>query len=217
MSSQIKSVARYVAIATGLAYTVALHRAGLSFDTTTQKVLGFLPAGVACLAFAFDRFLWRTPLVGKYFGRPDVRGTWLATLTQKDSLIPEDGNWGPIEAAMVIEQTFWSTSVHLITDESSSNSTAAEFVKRDGSRDRQRLVYTFVNTPQQRHQPRSTPHSGACELDVIGSKPSEMNGAYWTGRLTAGDVSLQKLDRNTDYVRLENVRSAAQKISLEWP
>lgn len=218
MRNQIKGIARGVALAVGVAYAYALHQAGLSFDTTTQKVLGFAPAAVVGIIFAFDLFVWKAPFISKYFGRPRVYGTWLATVTPSEgSHIPEGGNWGPIESAVVIEQTFWSTAVHLITAESTSHSTAVEFVKRDGSRERQRLVYTYANTPKQEHQPRSTPHIGAAEFEVVGSKPDTISGTYWTGRLTVGDMSLRRLDKKTDHASLADIRTAAQAKGTEWP
>jgi hypothetical protein len=218
MSSQIKGIAREVTVAVGIAYAIALHQAGLSFDTTTQKLLGFAPAVVVGLIFAFDLLLWKTPGISKYFGRPRIYGTWLATITPRQgSAIPDGGNWGPIKSAVVIEQTFWTTAVHLITDESQSHSTAIEFVKRNGSRDRQRLVYTYANTPKQAHQPRSTPHTGATEFEVVGPNPNTMTGTYWTARLTVGDMSLRRLDNKTDRATLEVIKSAAQAKGIDWP
>jgi hypothetical protein len=218
MRSEIKNIVRGTAIVVGVAYAVALHYAGLSFDTWTQRALGFAPVILATLVWMFDVLLWKTPKISKYLGRPKVYGTWLVSLTpRKESLIPPGGNWGPIEAAVVIEQNYWSTSVHLHTAESSSHSTAVAFVKHDQSQQRQRLVYTYANTPMQQHQGRSNPHAGASEFDVIGHDPESMKGTYWTGRLTAGDMTLRKLNTKTDYSNLAEVRAAATELGVGWP
>lgn len=218
MQTQIKTIVRGVAIVIGLIYGFALYKAGLGFDTKTQKLLALLPAIFAGLVWAFDLWLWKIPKISPLLGHPKVYGTWLATLTPSEgSHIPDGGNWGPIYCAVVIEQTFLSTSVHLLTDESSSNSTAVEFVKRDQSKKRQRLVYTYANAPQQKHQPRSNPHSGASEFDVVGMEPATMSGTYWTARLTAGDMHLHRLDKKTDYPDLAAIRVAAERAGTDWP
>ena len=217
MLSQVKNTARAVAVVVGAAYAFALHQAGFTFDNSTRTALGLAPVVVVAAIFAFDLFLWKTPLLSKYLGKPRVYGTWLVTLTPRaDSHIPPGGDWGPIKGAVVIEQTFWSTSVHLYTGESESKPHAVQFVSQDGSKERQRLVYTYANTPKQEHQGRSHPHDGAAELSVIGSKPDTMTGVYWTARLTAGDMTLKWLDKKTDYADLAAIRAAAGKANIDW-
>lgn len=218
MRDQIKNIARGVAIAVSAVYAYALYEAGFTFDNLTRWALGLAPAIVVFLVFAFDLVLWKTPGISKYLGRPRVYGTWLVTLTPRaESHIPKGGNRGPIKGAVVIEQTFWSTAVHLYTGESESKPHAVQFVSQDGSKDRQRLVYTYANTPKQEHQGRSHPHDGAAELSVIGSKPDTMTGVYWTARLTAGDMTLKRLDTKSDYADLAAIRAAAVKANIDWP
>lgn len=211
-------VGRLATTVTAVAYAGALYWSGFEFDSITRWLLGLLPTLVVGAIFALDAWLWRVPGVARIVGRPRVYGTWLATLTPREgSAIPDGGNWGPIHGAVVIEQSLWSVSVHLRTDESPSHSTATQFLKRDQSKQRQRLVYTYQNTPIQQHQPRSSPHAGAAEFEVVGADPDFMSGTYWTARLTVGDIQLRKLDHKTDRADLASIRAAAQSASIEWP
>jgi hypothetical protein len=133
--------------------------------------------------------------------RPRIDGTWLTTLTpHPDSHIPDGGNRGPIQAAVLIEQTFWSVHVTLLTAESRSVSTSASL--HGVTRQQAVLTYTYANEPDQQHRPRSQPHAGASQFNVTGREPQQMTGNYWTARLTVGDMAMSLLNRRTDYPSL---------------
>ncbi len=99
---------------------------GVDLAATTQRLLAYLPTVAVLLAVAFDSWLWKLPGMNKLTGRPRLDGTWRTTLTpHADSHIPDGGNRGPIRALICIEQTFWTLSVSLITDQSRSQSSTA--------------------------------------------------------------------------------------------
>ncbi|SDG21643.1 Cap15 family cyclic dinucleotide receptor domain-containing protein [Klenkia brasiliensis] len=199
---------RYAATAVGAAYAVALYVAGFRFDDGIRQILAYLPAAAAIAVVAFDRWTWKWPGVHRLVGRPRIDGTWLTTLTpHPDSHIPEGGNRGPIDTAVIIEQTYWSVTVRLLTAESRSISTSASIYNR--SAQQAVLAYTYANEPEQRHRPRSQPHAGATELVITGRQPQQMSGTYWTERLTVGDMTMHLLDRRADYPTLAAVTGEA--------
>ena len=202
---------RFGAIAVSAVYAAALYFSGIHLQSALKQLLAYAPSALALLALAFDLWLWKLKGVHRLVGRPRVDGTWLGTIQpHPDSRIPADGNRGPIPAALVIEQTYWSMSVALLTAESTSTSLSA-VVRADGdSRGRYVLAYTYRNAPGQEHRPRSSPHAGAALLQIAGPTPTALNGTYWTDRLTAGDLRLHRVDRRTDYATLADVPGAAE-------
>ena len=99
---------------------------------------------------------------------------------------------------MVVEQTFWTISVRLLTAESSSMSEIASLRNHGESKEQTLLTYTYRNEPRAEHRPRSAPHRGACEFTVVGRLPKYITGTYWTDRFTVGDMDLTYVDRKKD-------------------
>ena len=192
---------RYAVVAVGGVYALALYFAHVRLDSQVKQGLAYLPTVAALAVVAFDLWLWKLPGLQRLVGRPRVDGTWYCELTPNGmSHIPEGGNWGPIESAVLIEQTFWSVSVTTMTGESRSISTSANLRRANGdSRKQHVLAYTYVNEPGQQSRPRSQTHVGASELAIVGPTPKEVTGTYWTARFTAGSMTLQLVNRRTDY------------------
>lgn len=206
------TLARRVATAVGTVYAVALFLSGVSIEPQLKHLLAYLPTLTVFALVAFDKWMWRWPGIRQIAGRPCIGGCWLASLQPRDgSAIPEGGNWGPIDAVVIIEQTFWSLSIRLMTDQSSSVSTAAAIIRNGDSQQHRRIVYAYVNTPKQAHQPRSWPHFGAGEIEVAGLTPTRLTGSYWTGRLTVGDMTLRRFTRRTDFGSLQDAQRAEAK------
>jgi hypothetical protein len=203
---------RAVRIATtvlSVAYAAVLAGAGVHLQTTAKQVVAYLPTAIGLGLVGFDKTAWRWPGIHRFTGRPRIDGTWRATVTPNpDSKISDGGNWGPIDAAAIIAQTYWTLHVTLMTAESSSDSTVATLRNIGASTSRNRLTYAYLNEPRQEHRPRSNPHGGAATLDMTGRTPDQMTGVYWTDRLTAGDMSLTWLTRDTGYTTLAAVNAA---------
>src|SRR2546425_11194340 len=71
---------------------------------------------------AFDKWLWRVPLVNRWFAkRPVLVGTWRVLVT------PTGGS--SIVTYMVVRQTFSSLSMRLLTGESQSDLLAGEVIR----------------------------------------------------------------------------------------
>ena len=213
MQNPSKAV-RLSAVAVSAVYALALYLSGLHLQHGLKQALAYLPTALGLGVVAFDLWLWKIPGVQRLTGRPRVDGTWIATLQpHPDSHIPPGGNRGPIDAAVIIEQTYWSLAVTLLTAESASHSISAAIRLNSDSRERRLLAYTYQNSPKQQHRPRSLPHVGASQLHVAGSKPNMLSGSYWTDRLTVGDMELRHFNRRTDYTTLAEVLHDAGPVA----
>ena len=199
------SVAKTAAtVATGL-YTVGLHLAGVRLTGGAKSLLSYVPSVVVVLILIADKWAWRWPLVHRLTGHPYLAGTWRLKLRPStDSHIPACGNRGPIDAFLVVEQTWFGIHLTQVTKESRSTSLGASFRKADHSGQHQ-LLYTYVNVPLQHHQPRSTQHDGACSFMMIGRDPEAVDAFYFTNRLTRGDISAVRLDRKSDQINYESL------------
>lgn len=200
-----------IAFAVTTLYTVAMYVTNASLPSNAAKLVSYIPSIVGWGLLAFDLWGWRLWPIHLVVGRPRLDGAWLGTLTPSSaSHIPMGGNRGPIEIALVIEQTYWSIGVTLMSAESASQSTATSIRSDADSPGRRILSYAYANTPAQKHQPRSRQHFGAVRLRIAGRLPTEMNGTYWTDRLTAGDMNLVFVDRENDYASLDAVKAASK-------
>lgn len=205
MGNPTKTV-RITVSAVSAIYAVVLYATGIRLQHDARQLLAYLPSAFGILIVIFDSWAWKWPAINSLTGRPRVDGTWIATVRpQPDSHIPAGGNRGPIQAAVMIDQTYWSIGITCLTGESASYSTAASLRRHGDSRDRQVLTYTYANEPKHEHRPRSQPHLGATQLNVSGLRPTQIGGTYWTDRLTVGDIDLGLLNRRTDYPTLKAV------------
>lgn len=187
------NLVRIGAVGASLVWSAVLYLAGVELPTAAQHVVANLPTAAVVLVVAFDLWMWKWPGIRNFVGRPRIGGTWTTIITPRpDSHIPPGGNPGPIDAATVIEQTFWTLVVSVSTAESRSTSLAAH-IERDGaSRKRYQVTYTYRNTPKAAVRGRSPIHVGAVQLCVDGDEPAAMDGSYWTDRLTVGDMELTR-------------------------
>lgn len=200
------TVVRLTATLAGTTYAAALYASGVHVQAGARQALGYLPTAVVFLVALWDVWLWRLPLVQRLGKRPWIAGTWSANLMPTAaSVIPAGGDRGPIEAYVIITQTFWSIGVRQYTAESRSDSHASIWAETlDGSH--LTLIFNYVNRPRQEFEKRSRPHLGTAALDVVGLRPPAMAGDYFTDRYTKGDLTLRLVDRTTDYADFASVR-----------
>lgn len=204
-------LARAITFVVTTLYTLVLLLTHSSLPSPAAKLVPYVPTVVGFGLLLFDLWAWRFPLIHQLVARPLLRGTWIGELQPaEESHIPTGGDKGPILIALVIEQTYWSIGVTLMTAQSTSQSTASSIRSDAESPGRRILAYTYVNTPDQKHQNRSHPHFGAAELRVVGRLPSKMSGQYWTARFTAGDMTVKRVNGETDYASLDAVIAAVK-------
>ena len=94
----------------------------------------------------------------------------------------------PIEAQVVIRQTYTQLHLHPEMLESSGDFLASKIIMKDDGT--YRIFGAFENRPCVAIQDMSRTHLGALVLDVIGdpSLPCKLRGSYWTDRGTRGEM-----------------------------
>ena len=120
---------------------------------------------------------------------PDLNGVWKGG-RDSDWVNPETNEKLPtIPAKLTIKQTLFNISCVLETKESSSRSLIANFVI-DSDNQKSQLVYTYQNDPHQTIQDRSRIHYGTAILNIKKKNNGMLlEGIYWTGRNTSGNMS----------------------------
>lgn len=177
----------FVAIWAAVLY---LSGTGLSINWEAVKKMPDAVTLYVTLAFVFTKWLWRLPLFQDWLVPfPNLQGTWNGELksTWKDA----DGRTiPPIPATLVIRQTFSSVSCALFTQESESYSAAAQ-ISRDEESETLHLNYNYSNRPKATIRDRSAIHDGAAHLRIIERPGRALEGEYWTGRCTTGEMSFK--------------------------
>ena len=149
-----------------------------------------LTVGVVTAAAAlFEYWLWRTWVFrGWLVSRPDIRGTWRATLRSKWIDPKTNQPIPPIAGVMVIKQTYSTLSMRLFTAGARSHLKAERIAIESGAY----FAYgVFENIPDVAVRgPNNTIHFGTFMLEIQGAPASEMDGEYWTSRNTHGAIML---------------------------
>lgn len=205
----IKDAVRLTAVVIGGIYSAIFFFAHSTLASWIKTPLSLLPIVISTGVVVYDKWLWKLPGVVKIHSRPRVYGLWAATITpSKDSHIPADGNRGPIDAYALIEQTYWTVDVSMMTAESTSRSQSAKFIKH-GASDSQDLRFMYENDPKVAVRDRSNRHVGQCQIYIPAGGATSLEATYFTDRLTRGDISLRFLTTN---VRAWSYTSASEEF-----
>lgn len=168
----------------------------LSGDEVQSDWLRFYSVAVAAATIAlaaWDRWAWHLPVSQKFRSVPrDLRGTWQGTLTTFWSDPVTRVTPAPKTVYLVVRQTCSTISATLLTDESTSRSSMAQIAGEDGDC---HLVYSYLNTPENRVEHRSRIHYGSTELHVVNRPATRLKGRYWTNRDSRGELDFQSVSR----------------------
>jgi hypothetical protein len=147
----------------------------------TVARLGIVETVIFVVIVAFNQWLWRQPLVVDALRTgPVLRGTWKGT-----SRTTHDGR--ERTAYLCIRQTFAELEVRLLSEESTSDTTSCQLVRKfDGL---SVIEYSYTNTPLASVRDRSSLHLGAARLESTGQRPHRLEGSYWTDRRSTGDLT----------------------------
>lgn len=165
----------------------------------------------------FDRYAWRWPGICKMVGRPVLHGTWHGELASH-WVNPKTSQRVPVDpdVFLVVRQRYWRVKVRLLTKESSSVSMMADLKKdTDGVH---QLLYVYANTPRPDVRHRSTLHYGAVVLGAPSDRSHGLEGEYFTGRNTQGEMRFRRhfTDSIETHARgLELVAAADRAVATE--
>jgi SMODS-associating 2TM, beta-strand rich effector domain len=143
------------------------------------------------LSFIFTKWLWRLPIFRGWLVQvPYIQGTWAGDL-RSTWVNPKTGQGiPPLKMILVVRQTFSTMSCTMFTKESESFSRAAQiaFEKESGL---VTVSYNYTNRSKADIRHRSPIHDGAAHLRVVALPHRMLEGEYWTGRCTTGDMKLR--------------------------
>jgi hypothetical protein len=164
---------------------------GIQVTPGLFKPCGAVVTVLTLVLLAFDKWLWSLRLLHPWFvDRPYLKGTWKGVLESNYVAPATQQKVPPIEAYLVVRQTFSAIHLRLITLESASESMANNIPKGEDG------VYTvasvYRNTPQLAARDRSAIHHGALVVRVEGDPVTSLTGEYWTDRLTRGELRFQE-------------------------
>lgn len=183
-------VVALVVVAT-IAVLTLLHGHPPQSFTEWLAPVGPAVAVASGLLWVFDRFAWRWPGLRKLVGRPILHGTWHGELASR-WVNPTTGQRVPPvpDVFLVVRQRFWHVTARLLTRESSSTSVLAEFKRADDGVCQ--LIYLYINTPRPGVRDHSAMHSGAVFLSAPKNRDDGLEGEYFTGRRTTGELHFHR-------------------------
>ena len=163
----------------------------LSINWEAVKKLPDVVTIFVIVSFAFTKWFWRMPMFKDWLVRfPDLQGTWEGEL-QSTWINPETKQGiPPLRMMLVIRQTFSSISCTMFTKESESYSRAAQIAVEDDT-GAISVSYNYTNRSKATIRHRSPIHDGAAHLRVVMLPSRMLEGEYWTGRCTTGQMKLR--------------------------
>lgn len=187
---------------------ILLDKSSLAVFSPGLLLLAIL--SLALLLLAYDRYLWRLPLMRKLTGVPLLAGTWRGTIVSTYS-----GSNGrqrqPILVAILITQTASTVSVSLFTNESTSTSTTTLLTRLKDRR--WSLSWSYENTPCATVRDRSVRHCGRAEANVGIENGAILVADYFTDRHTSGEIKLVDWSPS----RYGTLKSAFQATNFRRP
>lgn len=194
--------------------SLMLFITGSQLPSLVMRVVTAGPLVVTLLFAAYDRWIWRWPGIVRLAGRPSLVGTWYGTLTSYRSGVgPQQPIVTTLDIALSISQSLTTTSVALLTEQSSSRSVSAEFVSRASEPDAYTLYYTYENTPRLEHRDVLVVHRGTTAAAVFGSRPVNIEAEYWTNRDTKGTFEARRVsgDRARTFQEAQQMAATSEQ------
>lgn len=167
----------------------ALSSFGAPVSWQWARYVGGAITVVGLALSAFDLWLWRLGfLQGWFVKRPHLWGVWNVTIAT-NWIDEETGQQlKPVKATFTIRQTYFSIHVKMKSAESIGELLCANVLTAaDGE---YQLIGTYRNEPNATLRDRSSIYYGTFRLNIQGraNSPTSMNGAYWTDRITKGEI-----------------------------
>jgi SMODS-associating 2TM, beta-strand rich effector domain len=166
---------------------------GQSIDENGYKWISGIAAGITLGLLAYDRWVWRWPLIRKlaeWTGTPVLHGTWKGTL---DYEADADGNPGSIDFYMTVQQTYSEVEIHSYVSTSESHSMASKLERP--SRGQRLLWFIYRSEAPVLGQQTNRPHHGGTKLVLVGSPVHEIHGSYWTDRRGRGELRFDEYSK----------------------
>jgi hypothetical protein len=168
---------------------------GIAITSEFFKPFSLIVGIVGIILLLFDKLLWKFPIIHSLFvSFPDISGTWKGQIisTWKDEktgeVIP------PIDAFLVIDQTYSKLNLRMMTKESKSDLLSGNFIPYDAGP--QKIAGIYNNIPDLLVRDKSPIHYGGLLLELHTGKRTVLEGEYWTDRDTKGTLRFDKRMKN---------------------
>lgn len=164
-----------------------------NIEPTILEVIKLTPQVVSfdlLVVSIFSSYLWKWRIFkGWLVPFPNLGGTWKGYIhsTWIDPIT--QSRPAPIPAILTIKQSFLKISCVMRTGEMISRSCIADFIL-DKDNQLCKLCYTYDSNPLQTVKDRSAQHCGTMLFDISGKNQKRIEGEYWTGRKTTGNVAM---------------------------
>ncbi|MBV9872122.1 MAG: hypothetical protein JO214_16020 [Frankiaceae bacterium] len=175
-----------IGITAAVWFVVALVSGPEGVAEVSLRAFSLAASVVTILLLLYEKWLWRWKAVRYFTKKPLLEGTWRGTL--KSDYVPPGKSEPvpPIPTVIRIRQTDTTLFVTQFTSESTSTTEQGRLSKEaDG---RWRISWLYTNQPRPTIQDRSAVHRGAADLWLSGSHGEVLDGGYFTGRKTRGDL-----------------------------
>jgi len=169
---------------------------GIAITSEFFKPFSLIVGIVGIILFLFDKLLWKFPIIHSLFVPfPDVSGTWRGQIisTWKNEKTGEPIE--PIDAFLVIYQTYSSLNIRMITKESKSDLLSGNIIQNQAGPDKIAGIYN--NIPNILVRDKSPIHYGGLLLEIHNGEKTVLEGEYWTDRDTKGTLRFDKRMKNT--------------------
>jgi hypothetical protein len=172
-----------------------LYLQGQSIIKPSLNAVSWIATIVVIALAIWDKWVWRWKFLYPFSKMPDVRGTWKAELNSYWEDPTTNQTRGKIEVYLVFRQTFSRVSIRLFSSESSSVSLSANVCTDDEGV--HTIATTYLNTPSLEHLSHSPISHGGMLLNVRGGKiVKQIDGKYWTDRLSRGELKMSEHSPN---------------------
>lgn len=143
------------------------------------------------IVYLFSQFCWKWKMFkGWLVLFPDLNGTWKGEIQSTWKNPKTNERPDPIPAILTIKQSFFNISCVMRTAEMTSHSVLSDF-KLDKDNQIKRLIYTYDSNPLQTVKDRSPQHCGTMIFNIIEKPQLKLDGEYWTGRKTTGNIQME--------------------------
>ncbi|SRR6266849_6026472 len=174
---------------------LVLYLQGQSIIKPSFDAVSWIATIVVFALVLWDKWVWRWKFLYPLSQKPDVRGTWKAELNSFWVDPKTNQMRGKIEVYIVFRQTFSKLDIRLFSSESSSVSLSANVCTDDEGV--HTIATTYLNTPSLEHLSHSPISHGGMLLNVRGGKVvKQIDGKYWTDRLSRGELKMSEHSPN---------------------
>ena len=171
-------------------WAIFMILAGFQITSDFFRPFSLVVGAVGILLLLFDKWLWKFPIIHPIFVPfPDISGTWRGQITS----LWKDETTGkqipPIDAFLVVHQTYSSLNLRMITKESRSDLLSGKIIpNRSGPH---KIAGIFENIPNIMVRDRSPIHYGGILLEFHKGILPVLEGEYWTDRDSKGYLKFE--------------------------